>query len=114
MFRLPTHDDARANARGILTLVPGALTPRLAAGSAEESRRMNPDVTAFFDEATYTVSYVVADPDKRQGRDHRSVLGYDSKSGWTNTEKADEIIAFVQTRIYESSGYWKPTFTPTT
>jgi glyoxylase-like metal-dependent hydrolase (beta-lactamase superfamily II) len=61
---------------------------------------MNPDVTAFFDDATYTVSYVVADPDKGQAAIIDSVLGYDSKSGWTNTEKADEIIAFVQERGY--------------
>jgi glyoxylase-like metal-dependent hydrolase (beta-lactamase superfamily II) len=57
---------------------------------------MNPEVTAFFDEATYTVSYVVADPDKGKAAIIDSVLGYDSKSGWTNTEKADELIAFVQ------------------
>jgi len=57
---------------------------------------MNPEVTAFFDEATYTVSYVVADPDKGKAAIIYSVLGYDSKSGWTNTEKADEVIAFVQ------------------
>lgn len=57
---------------------------------------MNPEVTAFFDEATYTVSYVVADPDKGKAAIIDSVLGYNSKSGWTNTEKADELIAFVQ------------------
>ena len=59
---------------------------------------MNPEVTAFFDEATYTVSYVVADPDRGKAAIIDSVLGYDSKSGWTNTEKADEIIAFVRER----------------
>ncbi|MEK9944915.1 MAG: MBL fold metallo-hydrolase [Alphaproteobacteria bacterium] len=59
---------------------------------------MNPEVTAFFDEATYTVSYVVADPDRGKAAIIDSVLGYDSKSGWTNTEKADEIIAFVRDR----------------
>jgi len=59
---------------------------------------MNPEVTAFFDEATYTVSYVVADPDRGKAAIIDSVLGYNSKSGWTNTEKADEIIAFVRDR----------------
>jgi len=59
---------------------------------------MNPEVTAFFDEATYTVSYVVADPDRGKAAIIDSVLGYNSKSGWTNTEKADEIIAFVRER----------------
>ena len=57
---------------------------------------MKPGVTAFFDEATYTVSYVVADPDQGTAAIIDSVLGYDSKSGWTNTERADELIAFVQ------------------
>lgn len=61
---------------------------------------MIPDVTAFFDEATYTVSYVVADPDQGAAAIIDSVLGYDSKSGWTNTEKADEIIAFMRDREY--------------
>ena len=61
---------------------------------------MNPEVTAFFDEATYTVSYLVADPDKGTAAIIDSVLGYDSKSGWTNTEKADEIIGIVQDRGY--------------
>lgn len=61
---------------------------------------MNPEVTAFFDEATNTVSYLVADPDKGTAAIIDSVLGYDSKSGWTNTEKADEIIGLVQDRGY--------------
>lgn len=61
---------------------------------------MNPEVTAFFDDATYTVSYLVADPDKGTAAIIDSVLGYDSKSGWTNTEKADEIIGVVQDRGY--------------
>lgn len=61
---------------------------------------MNPEVTAFFDEATFTVTYVVADPDKGKAAIIDSVLGYDAKSGWTNTEKADELIAFVQAQNY--------------
>ena len=30
-----------------------------------------------------------------------SVLGYDPKSGWTNTEKADEVVAFVRAQGLE-------------
>lgn len=61
---------------------------------------MNPKVTAFFDEATFTVSYVVAEPAKSpDGRTHcaivDSVLDYDPKSGRTSTASADEIVAFV-------------------
>ena len=61
---------------------------------------MSPDVTAFFDEETYTVSYVVADRNGGKAAIIDSVLGYDPKSGWTNTEKADELIAFVQAQNY--------------
>ncbi len=57
---------------------------------------MRPEVTAFFDEATFTVTYVVADPETRHSAIVDSVLGYDPKSGWTNTEHADEVIAFVR------------------
>lgn len=61
---------------------------------------MSPDVTAFFDEETYTVSYVVADRNGGKAAIIDSVLGYDPKSGWTNTEKADELIAFVRAQNY--------------
>ena len=61
---------------------------------------MSPDVTAFFDKATYTVSYVVADRNGGKAAIIDSVLGYDPKSGWTNTEKADELTAFVQAQNY--------------
>ncbi|MEQ8247012.1 MAG: MBL fold metallo-hydrolase [Alphaproteobacteria bacterium] len=57
---------------------------------------MNPTVTAFFDEGTFTVSYVVADPASRTAAIIDSVLGFDPKSGRTNTEKADELIGFVR------------------
>ena len=57
---------------------------------------MNPTVTAFFDEGTFTVSYVIADPNSRHAAIIDSVLGYDPKSGRTNTEKADALIAFVR------------------
>jgi glyoxylase-like metal-dependent hydrolase (beta-lactamase superfamily II) len=62
---------------------------------------MNPKVTAFFDEATFTVSYVVAEPAPSQGGGTHcaivdSVLDYDPKSGRTSTASADEIIAFVR------------------
>ncbi len=57
---------------------------------------MTPDVTAFFDEATNTVSYVVKDPAGRACAIVDSVLDFDYASGRTDTKSADEIIAFVQ------------------
>ena len=57
---------------------------------------MTPDVTAFFDEATFTVTYVVADPSGKQCAIIDSVRDYDPKSGRTKTASADKVIAFVQ------------------
>src|SRR3546814_12836623 len=57
---------------------------------------MIPQVTAFFDEATYTVSYVVREPDGPHAAIIDSVLDFDPKSGRTSTASADRIIAFVR------------------
>ncbi len=57
---------------------------------------MTPDVKAFFDEATNTVSYVVREPQGRACAIVDSVLDYDPASGRTNTQSADEIIAWVK------------------
>ncbi|MAU68016.1 MBL fold metallo-hydrolase [Hyphomonas sp.] len=56
----------------------------------------HPVVTAFFDEPTFTVSYVVADPETKACAVVDSVLDFDPASGRTNTESADEIIDFIQ------------------
>lgn len=55
-----------------------------------------PDVKAFFDPATNTVSYVVSDPDTKQAAIVDSVLDYDPKSGRTSKASADAVIAFVR------------------
>ena len=60
-----------------------------------------PDVTAFFDEPTYTVSYVVTDPETKKCAVVDSVLDYDAASGRTRTESADEIIAFIREKGLE-------------
>jgi len=57
---------------------------------------MTPDVHAFFDEATNTVSYVVKDPNSSAVVIIDSVLDYDQASGNTSTQAADAIIAHVQ------------------
>ena len=56
---------------------------------------MTPEVKAFFDEDTNTVSYVVRDPDSRACAIIDSVLDYDQASGRTSTASADKIIAYV-------------------
>ena len=57
---------------------------------------MSARVQAFFDPATYTVTYVVADPASRRCALVDTVLDYDPKSGRTSTKSADEVIAFVE------------------
>lgn len=55
-----------------------------------------PDVTAFFDPATNTVSYVVRDPETRHCAIIDPVLDYDPKSGRTTTRSADKIVDLVR------------------
>ena len=57
---------------------------------------MTPNVTAFFDPATFTVSYVVREPDGSNCAIIDSVLDYDPAAGRTDTSSADAIIAFVK------------------
>ncbi|MDP2697678.1 MBL fold metallo-hydrolase [Thalassospira sp.] len=66
--------------------------------AATENRALAgvPDVTAFFDEATFTVSYVVRDPASTACAIVDSVLDYDPASGRTDTSSADDVIAFVR------------------
>ena len=55
-----------------------------------------PDVKAFFDEPTNTISYVVSDPETKEAAIVDSVLDYDASAGRTDTASADAIIAFVK------------------
>ncbi len=56
---------------------------------------MSPDIKAFFDPATFTVSYVVSDPETDFTALIDPVLDYDPKSGRTQTASADALIAYV-------------------
>lgn len=56
---------------------------------------MTPQVKAFFDEATNTVSYVVREPEGRACAIIDSVLDYDPAAGRTSTASADAIIAWI-------------------
>lgn len=57
---------------------------------------MKPLVTAFFDEATFTVSYVVREPAGPRAAIIDSVLDYDPKSGRTGTVSADRVVDHVR------------------
>ena len=56
----------------------------------------NPNVAAFFDDRTNTVSYVVSDPATQSCALIDTVLDYDPESGNTSTTSADAIIAHVR------------------
>ncbi|MGQ3488919.1 MBL fold metallo-hydrolase [Roseovarius pacificus] len=62
---------------------------------------MSPEVTAFFDDATNTVSYVVRDPAGSACAVIDSVLDFDYASGRTDTGSADEIIAYIKAERLE-------------
>ncbi|WP_070250408.1 MBL fold metallo-hydrolase [Duganella phyllosphaerae] len=57
---------------------------------------MNPQIKAFFDAATGTVTYVVHQGDGSDCAIVDSVLDYDPKAGRTSTGSADAVIAFVR------------------
>ena len=57
---------------------------------------MGPNITAFFDEATNTISYIVCDPNGSACAVIDSVLDFDFASGRTDTKSADKLINFVK------------------
>ena len=57
-----------------------------------------PEIQAFFDQETYTISYVVHDPATMTAAIIDSVLDYDPDAGRTATKSADEIIEYVKSK----------------
>lgn len=55
-----------------------------------------PDVTAFFDQPTNTITYLVRDPAGRACAVIDSVLDFDYASGRTDTKAADAVLAHIQ------------------
>jgi len=58
---------------------------------------LSPQIHAFFDEPTNTVSYLVVDPTTREAVIIDPVLDYDHRSGKASTASADAILAKAQT-----------------
>jgi glyoxylase-like metal-dependent hydrolase (beta-lactamase superfamily II) len=54
-----------------------------------------PNVKAFFDEATFTTSYVVSDPATSRAAIIDPVLDFDAASGRTSTRSADQLLDHV-------------------
>jgi len=57
---------------------------------------IKPDVTAFFDDATNTISYIARDPESDACAVIDSVLDFDYSAGRTKTDSADQIVKFVR------------------
>ncbi len=57
---------------------------------------MGPDITAFFDKATNTISYIVCDPNGSACAVIDSVLDFDFASGRTDTRSADKLINYIK------------------
>ena len=78
-----------------------AKTPEdaLVAAAARASATSGPraEIQAFFDPSTFTVSYVVADPNTRRCAIIDSVMDYDAASGRTSTASADRIVDHIST-----------------
>ncbi|WP_265570922.1 MBL fold metallo-hydrolase [Sphingomicrobium nitratireducens] len=65
------------------------------AALADEARK--PTIAGFFDEATYTITYVVSDPATSRAAIIDSVLDYDPASGRTGFASADRVVDYVTT-----------------
>ena len=55
-----------------------------------------PDVTGFYDEATCSIQYVVADPVTRRCAVVDPILDFDPKSGGTATRSADQLLRHIE------------------
>jgi glyoxylase-like metal-dependent hydrolase (beta-lactamase superfamily II) len=57
-----------------------------------------PLISAFFDPATNTITYLVTDPQTRQAAVIDPVLDLDTATGTTSTTSADRLLAFAKTQ----------------
>lgn len=59
----------------------------------QDIENMRPQIQSFFDEATFTVTYLVADEATRKAAIIDPVLDFDPKSGRISTKSADAVLA---------------------
>lgn len=64
--------------------------------NAERNPAQKPVVKTFFDEATFTASHVVHDPETKAAAVVDSVLDYDAASGRTCYDSAQKIVDYVR------------------
>ena len=63
---------------------------------SQPNKPQTPEVAGFFDPRTFSVQYVVSDPDTKECVIIDPVLDYDEKSGATATHHADELLAYAR------------------
>ena len=66
--------------------------------AARGGREPKPDISSFFDPATFTASHLVSDPKSGQAAIIDSVLDFDPASGRTSTGSADRIANMARER----------------
>jgi glyoxylase-like metal-dependent hydrolase (beta-lactamase superfamily II) len=84
-----------ADARDLPAVDRPLATAETLIADALEQQTLRPRVEAFFDEDTFTISYVVHDPATRRAAIIDPVLDFDPASGRTGHRSADRIVAFV-------------------
>ena len=57
---------------------------------------MKPSIQSFFDEQTFTVTYLVSDPTTRRAVIIDPVLDFDPKTARTATRSADKVLSAVK------------------
>ena len=65
------------------------------------SKTGGPDVTGFFDPRTFSIQYIVADPQTRRCAIIDPILDYEEKSGAIATSSADALLAFIDAEKLE-------------
>jgi glyoxylase-like metal-dependent hydrolase (beta-lactamase superfamily II) len=61
---------------------------------------MRPEIQAFFDEKTFTVTYLVADPGSRKAVVIDPVLDFDPSAARTSTASAERVLSAARQRRY--------------
>jgi glyoxylase-like metal-dependent hydrolase (beta-lactamase superfamily II) len=80
----------------VLNVSPAADSPRLPTSRSDFA--LEADVTGFYDAATGSVQYVVADPITQRCAIIDPVLDFDPKSGSTGTASADQLLRHIEAR----------------
>jgi glyoxylase-like metal-dependent hydrolase (beta-lactamase superfamily II) len=64
--------------------------------SSKQPLRGQPVVKGFFEKRTFSIQYIVADPDTKRAAIIDPVLDFDPKSGSTATHSADEMLECIE------------------